>query len=322
MFAGGYFFRDLLAKEQLRNSKPTPTPTPIPSKTTSISTDYLPNNLYFDDSLIMVAKDSPHEVIIVSSSRNEMVKKIAQTTRVSYFNGEIWDRKVSYGVAGNAGIASDNIIKSWSVDIDSTRMLKQSSKGELKFGNTTIAFSTGELLNEMGVRSLPGYTKFLSAGEGTFTIDGKSKTAYVLYERIYSLNNKEIQFYDTPLGVTTYWLAFWDEQGNFYHLDRSDVSRPTSVYESHKFGLIKTPQGSVTKTFDVVGSRNHETKPTQFDFGLKAPINVQIHTDVTSSLDKATAREVVWRMNLVSGTATKDGQEIKGIGLVEIVKDN
>jgi hypothetical protein len=320
MFAGGYFFRDLLAKEQLKNVKITPTPTH--SKTTSLPTEYLPYNLYFDDSLIMVAKDAPHEVVIVSASRNEMVKKIVQTTRMSYFNGEKWDRKVAYGIAGNAGIVSDSIIKKWSVEIDSSRLLKQSSKGELKFGTTNITFSTGELLNEMGIRSLPGYTKFLSVGEGSFNIDGKMKPAYILYERIYSLNDSEIQFYNTPLGVTTYWMAFWDEGGNFYHLDRSDVARPTRVYESHKLGVIKTSNGSVTKTFDVVGSRNHETNPTTFNFQLNNPVNTQINTTVTSFLDKATAQEVIWRMNSVTGTVKKDGKDIKGIGLVEIVKDN
>jgi hypothetical protein len=270
----------------------------------------------------MVAKEAPHEVVVVSASRNEMVKKIVQTTRMSYFDGNKWDRKVAYGLVANAGIVHDSIIKEWTVDIDSTRILKQSSKGKLAFGGTNISFNTGELLNEMGIRSLPGYTKFISAGEGTFSIDGKSKPAYVLYERIYSLNDSEIQFYDTPLGVTTYWLAFWDEEGNFYHLDRSDVTRPTRVYESHKFGVVKKPDGSVTKTFDVIGSRNDEINPTVFNFKINAPVNAQINTNVTSSLDKKTAREVIWRMNSVTGSVKKDGKDIKGIGLVEIVKDN
>lgn len=320
MFAGGFFFRDLLAKEQIKNIKLTPTPTP--SKTTSLSTEYLPYNLYYDDSLIMIAKTEPHEAIVVSASRNEVLKKIVQTTRMSYFNGKKWNRKVVYGVSGNAGIVKDGIIKKWSIDIDSTRLLKQSSEGELQFGDTAFTFSTGELLNEMGIRSLPGYTKFVSAGEGKFSIDGKMKAAYVLYERIYSLNDKEIQFYDTPLGVTTYWLAFWDEEGNFYHLDRTDVARPTAVYESHKFGLIKTPVGSVTKTFDVVGARNSELNPTVFTFQFNAPLNIQINTNVISSLDKKTGIEVLWKMNSVTGTVRKDGKDIKGIGLVEIVKDN
>lgn len=319
MFFGGFFFRDLLAKEQI--SRLQPTPTGAPSKTQAANKDYLPYDLYFDDSLIMVEVAEPHEAIVVSSSRSKSVRKTAQTSRMSFYDGQKWDRKIAYAASGNAGITSDSIVKRWDIYIDSTRVLKQSSQGELQFGDKNITFSTGELQNELAVRSLPGYTKFMSAGKGTFTIDGTSKEAYVLYERIYSLNDKEIQFYNRPLAVTTYWMAFWDEDGTFYHLDSTNVGRPTDVYQSHQFGLEKTTLGSVTKTFDLTPSRDDEKKPTTFTFNLKQPVGVTIKTDVVSSLDKAASQNEIWRMNSVTGTVTKGSKTVKGIGLVEYIRD-
>ena len=316
MFVAGYFFRDILAKEQSR--KPSKVePTPVVS-----NTEYLPYNIYYDDSLIMVAKAAPHEAIVVSASRNEVLKKIAKTTRMSYFDGKKWDRKIAYGVSGDASIGTDSIVKKWAVEIDPSRVLKQSSTGTLQFGSNEITFDTGPLYNELGVRSLPGYTKFMSAGNGSFTLDGQKKEAYILYERIYSLNDKEIQFYDTPLAVTTYWLAFWGEDGSFYHLDKSEVGRPTQVYQTHQFGIEKSTNGSVLKSFDVSGSRDNDTAPSKFTFLFKQPIQVQISVEKVASLNKATAPDTVWLMNSVTGKIMKEGKEIKGIGLVELVKDN
>lgn len=316
MFAGGFFLRGLIEKE--RDSKRNiPTPT-----TPASTTQYLAPNTYYDDSLIMVAKNDPHEAIVVSASRSESNRKMLQTTRMSYYDGKSWQRKVVYGTSGNAGIVPDAIIQSWSIDIDPSRVLKQSSTGALSFNSTNVTFKTGTLMNEMGIRSLPGYTKFMSAGQGSFTIDGASKEAYVLYERIYSLNEKDIQFYDTPLGVTTYWLAFWDEDGTFYHLDKSEVAKPTAIYQTHQFGLLRKADGTVTKSFDVSGSRDNDTAPRQFTFQINAPLNVTADVKVISSLNKATIPNSVWLMNNVTGTIKNDGVEKKGFGLVEIVRDS
>lgn len=43
--------------------------------------------------------------------------------------------------------------------------------------------------NEIGIRSLPGYTKFMSEGDGTIIINGEPFESYVLYTRIYSSNS-------------------------------------------------------------------------------------------------------------------------------------
>ncbi len=323
-FASGFYLNQLLKSEKnVTTEKPMVNPPTTQNNAPQLeqdSTKFLPGKFYFDDTLIAITKESTPRSIVATATRIQQESDYAQNTRVSYFDGSNWQRKIVSHTNPDSAMVSDKVIKNWQTKIDPSRVLKESSVGEIQMDNTKIIFSTGPLENEISIRSLPGYTKFLSRGEGSLTIDGKEVPAHLLYTHIYSSNAQEIQFYNQPFGLTTDWIAFWDEEGNFYHMDATQVDKPTSTYQTHKLGIFETLQGQVTKTFDLSIERDTNNPPSSYKISLNSPINLSIDLTRTNSLNKAPDNSFTWFSGNVSGSVTKtNGQKINGVGLVEYI---
>lgn len=326
-FITGFFLNPLLSN-QTKTDKTTsnvkPLPTPVIDKTNETAqeiTKFLPGKAYFDDTVMLVSKKDPAVSLIATATRNQQEKGYVQNTRVSVFDGKSWARKTGQATTDTSTIVSGTIVKNWTTETDPSRVLKEKSSGEINLNDLQIKFSTNTLQNEISVRSQPGYTKFMSNGEGTLTINNQSYPAYVLYTRIYSLNASEIQFYDQPFGLTTDWVAFWDENGNFYHVDTTSVSKPTDIYKTHKLGVMETNTGSVLKTFAVTTTRDQITPPDKYTFNLQNPVDVTLNLERLNSLNKAPNNSYKWFVGQVKGTATLNGQTINGVGIVEYINN-
>ncbi len=334
-FLSGFFLSHLLSSEPtLPPSQPTPTgripyvkeTTPYPTsnnpQTAQDTTKFLPGKYYFEDDVIIITKDQPHQKLIATVSRAEQEKDYTQNTRVSYFDGTSWTRQKANRTASDSTIISNNLVKSWKLTVDPSRVLKQTVQGEITINNSLFSFSSEVLQNEIGMRSLPGYTKFMSNGTGTVTINGGAHSAYILYTRIYSLNASDIQFYSQPLGVTTDWIAFWDTAGNFYHVDTTSVEKKTPIYESHQIGIRETTDGSVTKTFGTTVTRDAKNPPSEYSVSLLAPIGETLQFTRIDGIDKAPGSSYTWYMGSIEGTVTTaSGEKRNGIGLVEYIHD-
>lgn len=331
-FVSGYIIATLLVQEQkvpsgnTNQTKNIPSVTPYPtnsnSQTEQETTKFLPGKTYFEDTVMLVTNDKPQISIIATVSRLEQEKDFIQNTRISYYDGSSWIRKSDSMTTPDSTIVSGNLVKSWETDIDPSRVLKQTVKGDIAYNNTALNFATGVLQNELGIRSLPGYTKFMSNGTGTLTVNGTAHQAYVLYSRIYSLNASDIQFYNQPFGVTTDWIAFWDTQGNFYHVDNTGVDKPTPIYQTHQIGIMEDVNGSVTKTFHVSVQRDAKNPPTQYTVTFDNPVGATLQFNRINGVNKAPKGSYTWYMGNIEGTITNNkGESMKGIGLVEYIHD-
>lgn len=283
------------------------------------STKFIPGKHYFDDTIILVSKQDPSINLVATVTRSEQDGSYTQGTRVSFFDGTSWDRKTTSGKTESSSIVSNGIVKSWNVQIDPTRVLKQTVDGEVTVNKKTIQFTSGTLENEISVRSLPGYTKFMSEGSGTLSLDGKSYDAYVLYTRIYSLNASDIQFYSEPLGLTTDWMIFWDTAGNFYHADVTNVQKPTDIYQTHQLGILKDAQGGVLKTFNVSVTRDSLIPPKDYTISFGVPLGVKLNFQRIDQLNKAPDGSFDWFIGNVDGKIEKNGQLTPGKGLIEYI---
>lgn len=334
-FFSGFFLSHLLSTEQpLPPVQPTPTgripyvndvapyPTANNPQVSQDTTKFLPGKYYFEDDIIMITKDLPRQNLIATVSRSELEKDYAQNIRVSYFDGSNWTRQKANRAAADSTIISNNLVKSWKVSVDPSRVLKHKVAGEVTIDNKQFVFSSDVLQNEIGMRSLPGYTKFMSNGTGTLTINGITHQVYLLYTRIYSLNASDIQFYSQPLGVTTDWIAFWDTGGNFYHIDTTSVEKKTPIYESHQIGIRETSDGSVTKTFVTNITRDAKNPPSEYTVSLSAPVDETLQFTRIDGIDKAPGSSYTWYMGSIEGNVIKTGGEkVHGIGLVEYIHD-
>ena len=303
-FFGGYYLNSFLKPEAETPIAIQPNITPtqsMPSIPTGdmpeANTVYLPGKEYFDDTLMALTEDTPRKILVATVTRQEVDKGANQATRVSFFDGKSWTRKTLTKNYDTTAIYTNSLVAGWQVNIDSSRVLKQNVTGKIIVDQNTMGFDTGILTNNITVRSLPGYTKFLSTGDGYLTINGTQVKAKILYTRIYSNDAKEIQFYDTPFGLTTYWLAFWDDKGNFYHIDSTNVDKPTDKYQTHQFGVKVDANGSVTKTFQVQVTNSPENPPSSFQITLGDPINQKISYTTDSSVNKAPNNSYTWFMS-------------------------
>ncbi|HSW96362.1 MAG TPA: hypothetical protein VLF89_00900 [Candidatus Saccharimonadales bacterium] len=322
-FTSGYFVSHLLSSEQ---TKPPVSTTASPTYSNPVfsedSTKFLPGKLYFEDTIMLITKDIPHIVLVATVTRSQQDIDYYQNTRISYYDGNMWTRQSDTKVSSDSAIVANSLIKNWKVEIDPSRVLKQSVQGTTKVNNTDLGFSTNVLQNEISIRSLPGYTKFMSNGNGMLTVNGKTHQAYILYTRIYSLNASDIQFYSQPFGVKTDWIAFWDTQGNFYHIDATQVDNPTRIYQTHKIGVMEDAYGSVSKTFELAIKRDSKNPPVIYDVTMDNPVGVVLHFNRVNSLNKSPNNSFIWYLGLIEGTAQKlNGKDIPGVGLAEYIFD-
>lgn len=328
-FICGYFLNQLIISTNIRLQPPTfprptkapPQPTPIISGETQDTTKFLPGKYYFEDTIIAVTKDKPSLTIAASVVRIEQDSNFTQYSRMSYFDGKSWNRQSDTKTTPNSAIVSDNLVKSWSTTIDPSRVLKETVRGEFTIGDKPkVGFSTGILENEIGVRSLPGYTKFISSAPGTLTVDGLDYPAYIAYTRIYSLNAKEIQFYNQPFGLTTDYVVFWDTQGNFYHIDATQVDKPTPIYQTHQLGVVKDTNSTVTKTFSISTIRDTVNPPLHYTYYMGTPVNALLKVNRINQLNKAPNGSYSWYIGNIEGSVQKsDGDSVNGIGIIEYI---
>lgn len=335
VFGAGYYMHDSLKSEQVtKDVKPEPTrppttPTAITPGEKSVDTDtpqdttkFLPGKAYMENSIIMVAKSDPRITLLATITRLQNESNYTQNTRVSFFDGKSWVRKTDAKTNPDSRIYSTGLIQSWTDTLDPSRVLKQTITGDISINSHAIRFESNPFANEISVRSLPEYTKFMSNGTGRMAVDGVSYDMYAIYTQIYSLNAGYIQFYNNPFGVTTDWVAFWDTAGNFYHIDRTDLPKPTEFYKPHQFGVFENPSGVISKTFTVDVARDSVEKPTHYTVTIGDPANQVLTLDLLNSFNKFPGASYTWFMGHVKGTVMgSSGQSIPGFGLVEYIHE-
>lgn len=317
-FLGGFYLNNVLVTQRMQSASPSPTPQiENYEENPGIGSKNVAGNEYYDDTIMALSTSLPRRILIGTVTREVTDGGAIQNTRSSYFDGESWTRKLLTKAYSDTSIHSNAIVNNWSILIDPSRVLKQSVKGGLTVGNNKLEFETGVIDNNIGMRSLPGYTKFISTGTGKLVVNGSTLPANILYTRIYSNNADEIQSYGTPIGATTHWIAFWDDDGNVYHIDSTYVSRPTKIYETHQIGVMVDSNGRVSKTYDVKIDISGEKPPKSYSFQLGAPINKNGSFTIGVSINKAPNNAYTWYMS--EGVGEVEG--VAGFGVVEYIQD-
>lgn len=326
-FLGGYFVHQMLSGAAI----PTPTPTPtLPVSLTPLptgpdveqpTTNYPPGKHFFDEGFYLVTKDNPPVTIVLSTSRLEQNGgSYLQNTRVSYINGDTTVRLIDSKNTNDSGVITDKIIKKWQTTVDPSRVLRESSEISFVLNQTDFQLSTGLLANEIAIRSLPGYTKFFSNGNGTLTFGGQTHSVHLLFYRLYSQNAADIQFYTQPVGLTTDLVVFWDQADKLYVIDKSQVDKPVNDYQTHQVGFVEDKSGSVSRSFNVDVTRDSLSPPNHYIFTIQ-DLGVVITLNRVKSVNKAPNGAYQWYQSLVTGSVQNNGQTLSGQGTVEYIRD-
>jgi hypothetical protein len=305
-FYSGFFLKDLLK-----------TDSKIITKENTNKQKFEPN---FIDEIILVTKEKPHRTLILSAIRTFATEDINNyTIKAFYFNGDKWVRKISEGKSTELdNIPVTPIVPIWKINSDPSYMLKQNVSGETNIDSNFIKFNIPIFNNEMGIRSSPKYTKFMSEADGVLTIDDKEYDSYALYSRIYSFNSPEgLIFTSDPSGIETEWLAFWDTDGNFYGIDETVVDNKKTLdsYKAHSLAVVKDKDGKVQKSFTLDLQKNGFEK---YSIDIKENINKLISVNKLNSINKSVNETDIWITGLAEGEVkTTNEKNIKGFGIFE-----
>ncbi len=274
---------------------------------------------FVDDSIIIVTKNEPRYSLIASVSGEKTNTGYVQASRVSFYNGVSWSREVGLPVnKKDTGIIPGGLVKSWT--INHSLLVPQEAEGELEIKEHTISFKTGLLENELTLRSLPQYTKFISSSDGILVVNGISYDAKIAYARIYSSDVETVKVYNDGMNFQTDWLVFWDNNGGFYHLDKTEVFPSTSKYRSHSIAYYKEPDGSVIRTYDIQKDADSKVNPS---FKLGGNINKKIIVEPVDNFQKYPELGHKWELgNCVGYVLGDDNKKIEGIGILEYINSS
>ena len=284
---------------------------------TSNSQLFRPNYI---DEVIIVTKDIPHKTLILSAIRTFVNKDSNNyTIKAFYFDGDKWAKEITGGESKELdNVPKTSIVSDWTIKDDPSYMLKQSVSGVVDINNYKISFEIPIIYNEMGIRSSPKYTKFLSETDGAITVNGKTYDSHVLYSRIYSFNPPESLIFTNDLsGIKTEWLAFWDNEGNFYSIDETIIDNKKTLdnYKAHSLGVFKDSFGKIQKSFTLDLEKNGKGK---YIVGIKEGIDRLVSVSKLNNVNKSVNGLDIWLTGQAEGEViTETGKTIKGFGVFE-----
>lgn len=130
--------------------------------------------------------------------------------------------------------------------------------------------NTGE---EFFTKDTLTYTRYESASLALVSYDGRAFSADALVEGIYSRDYAKSIFFEgyDDVKQDTHQFVLWDSAGNFYMMDRSDVSSNSPAYPSHNWLLHKNTKGYAKKAFDSDLSIRTEESGEESGFAISIP---------------------------------------------------
>ncbi len=331
VFFSGFFLRGLFIPQSraplptpIANPSPLATPgaqTPTPSNSSEIpasSIQFLPGKQYFEDTYALVSKKNPYRTLILTVARIEQERNYAQYTKVNFFDGETWQRKAVTTTITNPNVVANPLLRDWNTSAPS---VKDPLLATIMIENTELSFGSSELQNEISIESLPGSTKFIYQGTGTLTINDEQEDVYVLHTRSYSFNAIDLAFFNTPANLTSNFISFWDEEGEFYYIDTHTTKNPTSPIQTRTVAVKENTREIVSKTEKLAIDFQQKDGVNEFVVKLQPPINEQLRLVFVRALDKAENNTYTWTLSNVTGTSVKaEGRTVKGVGVVEYIR--
>jgi hypothetical protein len=119
-------------------------------------------------------------------------------------------------------------------------------------GGHQYAIETELITSDFLVKNEPEYTAYIGVGDARGIVDGEQILFHAMIERIYSTDYRPTIFFDpeNKIESETVQLVLWDEDGNFYIADRSQVKDFSTAYASHFWGMEKLRDGTMRRFFD------------------------------------------------------------------------
>lgn len=331
----GFLLMFLLGMALSRSSKPVtqpvaevePTETPIPTmeptagvpSPVQTSFQYLPGKQYTDDSVAIVTKTEPYQVVYTSISRMQQARNYLQLSKVDYYNGTDWKRETVSSSVEKPELVLNPLVTQWNI-----KALNSNSQNTKNIAVTiqaeSLSFTLKKLSYEISARSLPGYTKINYFGEGILTTSSydEPQAAYIFITQTNSSNASDLAYLGNAGQIEDQWLVFWDTEGNAYHYDKLSSANSKSVFENYQTAFLFSPAATLTK-LTPSGIQRINGKDQYF---LKIITNpeTRINYVIGAPLNKSIDKKLLWQTGYITGNVETKEKTIDGVGLIETIE--
>jgi hypothetical protein len=173
------------------------------------------------------------------------------------------------------------------------------------------------LEGDFAEKDSPLYLKVISAGTAHIQIDGRPVEGHALVTSAYSRDYTQYVYFKEYNDVHGYARQFmlFDEMGDAYVIDRSDIENPVPAYTSHQWLMYKDASGFLRKGFSVTIQPTPGKGSTESAWHVETPdilatLELTSETRYTQGLPGRTVHGTIT-------TATGETRTIFGIGHIE-----
>lgn len=239
-----------------------------------------PGKHFFADELIFVANDGEKDVIIhLDLNRKELEEGIYMHyywAQLAY--SDLVSKDYVYFEDEHPQVSTQMNTQKLFTHFEAKNFEDLSSRE-----NYSLAFTLGDYDVEVDLANLEGdfliknsleYTKYISEGVATITVDGQRYEGRGLVSKIYSSDYSKYIFFDGYENIqnVTHNFMVWDAEGNFYALDLTEVMNDNPYYTSHHWILFKNAQTAArNKAFRAEIVFEKETNGTPKSWHVTVP---------------------------------------------------
>ncbi len=272
-----------------------------------------PDHRFFSDELLLLGETEQGSPFLLYLDLNR--KRIANQYSHYYYADFVYQNQhrqlYTDFTAANEAVSSHSFLTDFSSGLADDLSAREHYDLEFTANNLVVKASLQDLKGDFIVKNTLDYTKYVSEGDSQVTINGTTYTMHAYLAKIYTpYYDKYVFFngYDTLRSLAQYFVL-WDELGDMYVIDHSDVFSQQADYKPHTWVLYKDKAGQyMKKAFS--GTVQAETDGS---IPKKWSLNIP---DLKTTLELSPTLFITSRRNngLVTGTVTTPWgvQNVKG----------
>jgi hypothetical protein len=208
-------------------------------------------NNYFYDRIIVSALDGEKKqfLLTLEAARSQSGKSsyLHGYTATVLYEGQEYTSGDTFEAAVNS-IQPHQLVTEYNWQ-SPNQLPVESGNISFKIQDKVISVSLTDLNGDFLVKNKLNYFRYVSAGKAHIIFDGLAMDGHVMVDKVLS-NDKRVPTLDgySPKR-TTHSIALWNEEGQFFHFDLSDVVEKNDLYQSHQWILFKNGSSGGAQKF-------------------------------------------------------------------------
>lgn len=229
---------------------------------------------FFTDELFLEGQTAPSQPFLLHLDLNR--KKVGNEYQHYYYADLIYQNNhrqlYTAFLSDRAEVQPKDFLKSFGIAAADDLSSRETYSFVFSWKNFTLTASNLRFEGDFLVKNTLEYTKYVSSGNATVVIAGKPAAANSALIKIYSADYSKYVFFDgyDRLRSLAQLFVMWDEIGNFYLIDASDVQSVQPDYKSHTWILLKDAgTGSMRKAFSAsIAPELENDKPRRWSMNV------------------------------------------------------